>query len=126
MKNWLVIGMMVAMIVVGVAIADTTVPETIICENYLEETILDETLLNKAKEELKNEKVPNYVIEIGGDHFIDIRVNHHFDWITAIGDGVNTGWTATKGFCVNAGVTVADTAVNAYNTTVNWIGGFFK
>ena len=126
MKNWLVIGMMVAMIIVGVAIADTTVPETIIGENYLEETILNETLLGETKKESKTEKVPNYVIEIGRDHFIDIQVNHHFGWITAIGDGVSTGWTATRDFCVNAGETVADTAVNAYNTTVNWIGGFFK
>lgn len=126
MKNWLVIGTMVALIIVGVAIADTTIPETTICENYLEETILNETLLNEAKEELKTEKVPNYVIEIGGDRFIDIKVNHHFGWITAIGDGVSTGWNATRDFCVNAGTTVANTTVNAYNATVNWIGGFFK
>lgn len=126
MKNWLVIGMMVAMIVVGVAIADTTIPETIISEDFIEENFINEKFLSDAKEELKAEKVPNYVIEIGGDHFIDIHVNQHFGWITAIGDGVSIGWTATRDFCINAGETVADTAVNAYNTTVNWIGGFFK
>ena len=126
MKNWLVIGTMVALIIVGVAIADTAISETIIGEDIIKEIVVNEIHLTGTKEELKTEKVPNYVIEIGGDRFIDIHVNHHFDWITAIGDGVSTGWNATRDFCVNAGETVADTAVNAYNTTVNWIGGFFK
>lgn len=109
--------MMMAMILMGSAFAESV--EEILVEDIEVEEIIADTISNGMSK--KNEKVPNYIITIGGEKFIDIHVNKHFTWVAAIGEG----WNVTKEFCANAGHTVADTAVNAYNSTVNWIGGLF-
>lgn len=117
----MVVAIVMAMtILVGSAYGES-IKEIELKEVELEETIIEETMIveNETNSDIHEERVPNYVITIGGDRFIDIHVNKHFAWITAIGEG----WKATKEFCVNAGNTVADTAVNAYESTVNWIGG---
>lgn len=52
---------------------------------------------------------PNYTVEIGGDHFIHVRVHHDPAWITAVGNGIST---ATNW--------VANTATNGFNTVKGW------
>ena len=97
----------------GEALNEVVIKETIINETTINEIVSDTNLV------VKEEKIPNYVITIGGDKLIDIKVNRHFGWIEAIGNGVNVA----KDFCVDAGNTIADTAVNAYEETVGFIRG---
>ena len=55
-------------------------------------------------------KIPNYEIKIGGKQFIEVKVNKHWGWITAIGDGCN--WIGT-------------TVGNAAGTVTEWFSELF-
>ena len=39
-------------------------------------------------------KVPNYNIELGGEHVVKVTVNHHPKWVTAVGNGAK--WVGNK------------------------------
>lgn len=104
------------------AFGENWIHEDIIHEAVINEIVINEIQLtdneNLGKEE---EYTPNYVISIG-DHGIEFHTDHHFGWITAIGDGFNTA----KDWCCTAAndvaTTVTTTAESAVSTVKGWFG----
>lgn len=125
MKKVMVFVMVMAITLLGTALGESILKETTLTEQILTEQMLDEEFIGMAESEL--EKLPNYVVTIGGPNgLIDVQVIHHFGWIVWVGNA----WDDTTEFCSdvcnNVGNTVSTTTTNVVNTVKGWIGNIGK
>ena len=114
-----IIVMVLVMVTMTVTANAKEVNDTTAIAKLTEKVITENVITEEIKDE-NEEKIPNYVIELGGEKFISIKVNRHFGWIQSLIDAGN----ATANWCgettKNVGESITNATINVIDTVTNW------